>query len=110
MPTCRGSPINPEVIGPLRGEHGDQLDEEHERQHERADPGARRQPTALLLDGPRSEIEQHHDEDEEHHDRAGVDDDFERGDEGRAEREKHQRDGQQRDDEIQQPVHRRSSG
>ena len=60
---------------------------------------------ALLLDGPRSEIEHHHHEHEQHHDGAGIDDDFERRDEGRAEREEHQRHRQQRDDQIEQRMH-----
>ena len=42
--------------GRCEREHGDQLDEEHERQHQRADPRARRQPTALLIDGPRPRL------------------------------------------------------
>ena len=78
MPTCRGS-----TRAPLAAATGAAPQQVEQFAQENADNPigptqiAGRQPAPLLLDGGPSEIE-HTDEDEEHHDRAGVDDDFER--------------------------------
>ena len=59
----------------------------------------------LLLDGGPSGIEHDENEDEQHHDRAGVDDDFESRREGSAENIEDDRHREERDDEAEQRVH-----
>src|SRR6266511_4277618 len=83
-----------------------QLPDKDERENRRSDPRLRAQPLTLLLRRARPQVEQHDHEDEENHNRAGVDDHFQRGGEGRAQREEDHRHRQQRDDQIEQRVNR----
>ena len=51
-------------------------------------------------------VEHHHHEDEQHHNGPGVDDDFQRSGEVRAQREEHPGNRQQRNNQVQQRMHR----
>lgn len=90
---------------PRLGQHVEHLDEQYCRQHRRTDPHAGVQPLALLGRRLCSQVEHHDDEHEQHHNGPGIDDDFERGDERRAEDEKDHGDGQERDDQVQERVY-----
>jgi len=57
-----------------------------------------------------AEIEHHHDEEKEHHDGAGVDDEFERGEKRSANDIEDNSDGEQRNDEIQKRMHGVTAG
>ena len=88
----------------------EQLPDEDRRQDRRSDPHARPHPPTLLRDGCLPQIEQHHHEDKQHHDRPGVDDDLERRDERRPQYEENHCDGQERHDQVQQGMHRVQPG
>ena len=87
-----------------------QLDEQDRCEHDRPDPGRAAEPFALLRDRAVAEVQHHHDENEQHHDRAGVDDDLEYAGERRTEHEEHRGDRQQRHHEVEQRVHRVAAG
>jgi len=70
------------------------LRDQHRRQDSGTGPHPGPQPLAFDMDGFLPEVEHHDHEDEKHDDRAGVNDHFERGDEGGAEDIKHDRHGE----------------
>ena len=97
--------------GAARGGHRtapqqvDEFAQKDRGQSDWPDPDPGRQPVPLLLDGGPSSIEHDEDEDEQHHDRTGVDDDFEGCREGSAENIEDDRHCQERDDEAEQRMH-----
>lgn len=99
-----GAPIGETALqGTNRIQHHRQQDQ---RQQRRTDPYAGPQPGPFLLDHRVTQVEHHHHEDKQHHDGTGVDDDLQRPGKVSTEGEEHRRHRQQRDDQIQQRMHR----
>lgn len=76
----------------------------------RSNPNSRCEPQPLEANGLYAQIEHHHNKDEEHHNGSCVNDHFESGDKRCAERVKHDRNGKQRDDKIEQRMDRIQAG
>jgi hypothetical protein len=69
-------------------------------------PDPQLQPFVLLGIHLGAQVQHHHHEDEQHHDGAGVDDHFQRTGKRRAQGKEDHRHGQQRDDQVEQRMHR----
>ena len=78
----------------------DDFGDQYHCQDGRAGPHPGTKPLALEIDGSVPEVEHHDHKDEEHHDRASIDDDFQSSDEGGAKDIEDYCYGEERDNEV----------
>ena len=97
----------------------EQLQQQQGRENTRYDPVASAQPLPLARNALFAHIQHHDDEDEQHHNRAGVDHDLQRRGEGRSHQEEQHCHRQQRHNQVDQGMggigpgecqHRRQQG
>ncbi len=107
-----GPPGTPPAVPttPPRASTIDQLEQQHGSEDARDDPRPGTHPLPLLRLLLPPGIDQHHREEEQHHDRAGVDDHLESGDEGRAEDVEDQSQSQERHHQVEQRMDGLASG
>ncbi len=92
--------------GRIGEQHVQQLGQQQRAEDDRTDPDAGFEPGTFLLNRGRAQVQHHHHKHEQDHDRARIGNDFQHTGERRAEAEERHCYSDQRDDQVEQGVHR----